>query len=90
MKSLTIRLPEALATEIEHESRSRRISKSDVVRERLRHPERVAPEAGSVGELIGNILNSSWQAKLPAKPRGFRSLNKQRLAERIRAKKLHR
>ena len=35
MKTLTIRLPEPLASEIEAESRRRRVSKSDVVRERL-------------------------------------------------------
>jgi hypothetical protein len=37
MKSITIRLPEALVAEIEAESRVRGISKSDVVRERLQH-----------------------------------------------------
>ena len=37
MKTLTLRLPEALAAEIEAESRARMVSKSDVVRERLRH-----------------------------------------------------
>jgi len=35
MKTMTVRLPEALAAEIESESRRRRLSKSDVVRERL-------------------------------------------------------
>ena len=35
MKTLTVRLPEALVAEIGAESRQRRISKSDVVRERL-------------------------------------------------------
>lgn len=35
MKTLTIRLPEPLAAEIEAESRARGLSKSDVVRERL-------------------------------------------------------
>jgi len=35
MKRLTVRLPEALVSEIEAESRKRMISKSDVVRERL-------------------------------------------------------
>ena len=35
MKTLTVRLPEALVVEIEAESRERRCSKSDVVRERL-------------------------------------------------------
>ena len=35
MKTLTVRLPEALVAQIEAESRDRKISKSDVVRERL-------------------------------------------------------
>ena len=35
MKTLTVRLPEALVAQIEAEARGRKISKSDVVRERL-------------------------------------------------------
>jgi Arc/MetJ-type ribon-helix-helix transcriptional regulator len=35
MKTLTVRLPEPLVADIEAESRGRKISKSDVVRERL-------------------------------------------------------
>jgi Arc/MetJ-type ribon-helix-helix transcriptional regulator len=35
MKTLTVRLPEALVGQIEAESRERGLSKSDVVRERL-------------------------------------------------------
>jgi hypothetical protein len=35
MKTLTVRLPEALVAQIEAESRDRNMSKSDVVRERL-------------------------------------------------------
>jgi Arc/MetJ-type ribon-helix-helix transcriptional regulator len=35
MKTLTVRLPEALVAELEAECRERRRSKSDVVRERL-------------------------------------------------------
>ena len=37
MKTLTVRLPEALAAQIETESRERKLSISDVVRERLSH-----------------------------------------------------
>jgi hypothetical protein len=37
VKTLTVRLPEALVGEIAAESCARKISKSDVVRERLRH-----------------------------------------------------
>ena len=36
MKILTVRLPEALVAQIDAESRQRRSSRSDVVRERLR------------------------------------------------------
>jgi len=35
MKTLTVRLPETLVAQIEAESRRRKLSKSDVVRERL-------------------------------------------------------
>jgi Arc/MetJ-type ribon-helix-helix transcriptional regulator len=35
MKTLTVRLPDVLARRIEQESVARRVSKSDVVRERL-------------------------------------------------------
>lgn len=35
MRTITVRLPEPLAAEIEAESRGRKISKSDVIRERL-------------------------------------------------------
>jgi hypothetical protein len=35
MKTLTVRLPDALVSQIEGESRRRKLSKSDVVRERL-------------------------------------------------------
>ena len=90
MKSLTIRLPDSLATEIEHESQARRVSKSDVVRERLHQPRQTAVHGGSMRDLIGDILDESWQAKVPAGPRRFLSPKKQKLAEIIRAKKLHR
>jgi Arc/MetJ-type ribon-helix-helix transcriptional regulator len=90
MKSLTVRLPDVLVAEIESESRSRRVSKSDVVRERLRQPRRGVAPATSTGALINDILQASWQAKVPAGPPRFRSPKKQKLADLIRAKKLHR
>jgi Arc/MetJ-type ribon-helix-helix transcriptional regulator len=40
MKTLTVRLPEPLVAELEAESRGRKISKSDVVRERLQETRR--------------------------------------------------
>ena len=58
MKTLTVRLPEALVAEIEAESRSRRLSKSDIVRERLSAANgaqgaSVLPEA--MADLIGCV-----------------------------------
>jgi hypothetical protein len=90
MKTLTIRLPDSLVAEIESESQSRNISKSDVVRERLRQPGHPSGGGGSMSEVIGDILEKSWSAKIPAGSPRFRSPKKQRLAEIIRAKKLHR
>ncbi len=58
MKTLTVRLPEALVAQIEHESRVRRVSKSDVVRERLSHPQRAAPADSSMMDLCGDLLGS--------------------------------
>ena len=59
MKTLTVRLPETLVAEIEAESRERKLSKSDVVRERLRggerpHRRRRAP-LDAVADLIGSV-----------------------------------
>lgn len=59
MKTLTVRLPEPLVLEIEAESRGRKCSKSDVVRERLqraarrRWRESAAPDA--IADLIGSV-----------------------------------
>ena len=90
MKTLTVRLPDSLVLEIERESQSRRVSKSDVVRERLHQPQRAAAAGGSMSDLIGHILAESWKAKIPAHPPRFRSPHKRRLAELLRAKHLHR
>jgi Arc/MetJ-type ribon-helix-helix transcriptional regulator len=58
MKTLTVRLPEALVADIEAESRGRKISKSDVVRERLktatrRHRRQASFEA--IADLVGSV-----------------------------------
>ncbi len=90
MKTLTVRLPDSLVLEIERESRSRRVSKSDVVRERLHHPQRAGAVGGNMSDLIGHILEESWRAKVPARPPQFRSSHKRKIAEIIRAKQLHR
>ncbi len=57
MKTLTVRLPEPLAAEIEAESQSRRISKSDVVRERLQRAPSQSPTdpLASIRDLIGSV-----------------------------------
>ena len=60
VKTLTVRLPEPLAAEIETESRARQMSKSDVVRERLQRAHR--PRRGNrrspidgIADLIGSV-----------------------------------
>lgn len=57
MKTLTVRLPEALAAQIEAESRARKVSKSDVVRERLSlaGSQRTQP---ALLEAISNLIGS--------------------------------
>ena len=57
MKTLTVRLPELLAAEIEAESRARRVSKSDVVRERLQRAPAAASDdpLASIRDLIGSV-----------------------------------
>ena len=86
VKTLTIRLPDVLARRIEQESAARRVSKSDIVRERLNQPALPTLQDGS----LHDILAEGWAAKVPAQPRRFRSPHKQKLAELIRAKKLPR
>jgi Arc/MetJ-type ribon-helix-helix transcriptional regulator len=58
MKTLTVRLPEPLVADIEAESRGRRISKSDVVRERLERAPRKRRRTASldaIADLIGSV-----------------------------------
>jgi Arc/MetJ-type ribon-helix-helix transcriptional regulator len=57
-RTITVRLPEALADEIETESRKRGVSKSDVVRERLeraREGTELPPQLEDIADLIGSI-----------------------------------
>jgi len=58
MKTLTVRLPEPLAAAIEAESRGRRISKSDVVRERLRRAPGTSREAAAPPQAIADLIGS--------------------------------
>jgi Arc/MetJ-type ribon-helix-helix transcriptional regulator len=61
MKTLTVRLPEALVSQIEAESRRRKLSKSDVVRERLtgarrsRRRRRQPALLDAIADLIGSV-----------------------------------
>lgn len=58
MKSLTVRLPEPLLADIDAESRRRKISKSDVVRERLERAPRQRRRTASlhaIADLIGSV-----------------------------------
>ena len=58
MKTITVRLPEPLAAEIEAESRGRKCSKSDVVRERLqRNGRRTAGRAAPLA-MIADIIGA--------------------------------
>jgi Arc/MetJ-type ribon-helix-helix transcriptional regulator len=58
MKTLTVRLPEAVVAQIEAESRRRKLSKSDVVRERLTGAEKSRLQPASldaVADIIGSV-----------------------------------
>jgi Arc/MetJ-type ribon-helix-helix transcriptional regulator len=57
MKTLTVRLPEAVVAQIEAESRRRKVSKSDVVRERLSRTRHQAepPLLGAIADLVGSL-----------------------------------
>ena len=59
MKTITVRLPEPLVADIEAESRGRKISKSDVVRERLqltpRQRRRRMASLDTIADLIGSV-----------------------------------
>ena len=59
MKTLTVRLPEPLVAEIEMESRGRKCSKSDIVRERLQRAARPtwhqSAPLDAIADLIGSV-----------------------------------
>ena len=59
MKTLTVRLPEALVAQIEAKSRDRKVSKSDVVRERLGRandaPRTRPASLEAIADLIGSV-----------------------------------
>jgi Arc/MetJ-type ribon-helix-helix transcriptional regulator len=59
MKTITVRLPEPIVAEIEAESRERKCSKSDIVRERLQRTGRRIRDngaaLGAIVDLIGSV-----------------------------------
>lgn len=58
MKSVTIRLPDGLAEDIEAEARRRKMSKTDIIRERLSRNKDSAKAPSSleaIADLIGSI-----------------------------------
>jgi hypothetical protein len=78
MKTITVRLPEPLAASIELESRTRSMSKSDVVRERLqsaaprtRRPATVEAIADLIGSAEGLPADLSLRKKAYLKSTGY-------------------
>jgi hypothetical protein len=73
MKTLTVRLPESVVASIEAEARRRKLSKSDVVRERLQRAAAGAKEPGSpsyeIADLIGSV--SGLPADLSARTKHY-------------------
>jgi hypothetical protein len=59
MKTLTVRLPENLVSQIENESRARGLSKSDIVRERLTRAgpadKKLPASYLAIADLIGSV-----------------------------------
>jgi hypothetical protein len=55
MKTLTVRLPEELVAQIEAESRRRKLSKSDVVRERLTARRPDSTSLDTIADLVGSV-----------------------------------
>ena len=58
MKKLTVRLPEVVVAQIEAESRRRKLSKSDVVRERLTAAERSRRRKPALLDAIADVVGS--------------------------------
>jgi Arc/MetJ-type ribon-helix-helix transcriptional regulator len=71
MKTLTVRLPEPLVAEIEAESRARRISRSEVIRERLAAGARVRtpPALEAISDVVGVV--AGLPADLSARKRRY-------------------
>lgn len=56
MKTLTVRLPEPLVADIDSESRTRGLSRSDIVRERLEGARReVTGTLADIADVVGSV-----------------------------------
>lgn len=78
MRTLTVRLPEQLVAEIEAESRRRKVSRSDVMRERLaktvrntRGKARGPTMLELAGDLIGSVSDDGLTADLSANKKKY-------------------
>ncbi len=79
MKTLTVRLPDALAAEIQAEARERKLSRSDIVRERLtlaaaarrRRPASLDAIADLIGSVNGLPADLSARKKKYVKATGY-------------------
>jgi hypothetical protein len=77
MKTLTVRLPDDLAAQLEAESRERKMSKSEIIRERLaRARMRKRPTSlDAISDLIGSVqglpADLSTRAKEYLKTTGY-------------------
>ena len=73
MKTIVVRLPDPLAAEIDAEARARKVSKSDVVRERLRvtKPKQSASHLDAIADLIGSIKDDDLPTDLSARKKHY-------------------
>ena len=55
MKTITVRLPESLAAQLEAESRRRSMSKSDIVRERISSGAQAQTMPDAIADLAGSL-----------------------------------
>jgi hypothetical protein len=58
MKSITVRLPNSLLEDLEAEARKRKVSKTDIIRERLSRNmdnTNVPPSLAAIADLLGSV-----------------------------------
>jgi Arc/MetJ-type ribon-helix-helix transcriptional regulator len=58
VKTLTVRLPDSMVAEIDAESRARKVSKSDIVRERLHGGPRSGARRSALLDGIADLIGS--------------------------------